>query len=147
MWAAIAAILLGVLGWLVTNFFAKPLLDFLNLRKQVHEEIVYTGNVGAMVAETPAFDKAVDALRRLGAKVQATAVTDSVILHWFLAKCGYDLHKAGRGLIGLSNTLHMQQDGSRAVQTNWVQVGLKLPRDYDDAALRAIEEQIRNPNR
>jgi hypothetical protein len=48
MWSAIASVLLGVIGWLVASFFAKPFLDFLNLRSQVHEEIIFTGNVGTM---------------------------------------------------------------------------------------------------
>jgi hypothetical protein len=28
------------------GFFEKPLLDFLNLRSQVHEEIIFTGKNG-----------------------------------------------------------------------------------------------------
>jgi hypothetical protein len=140
MLSAIASIALGVLGWLVTSFFAKPLLDFLNLRKAVHEEIIYTGNMGESVAHTPEFETAAKALRRLGAKVQATAVTDSKVLRWFLDYWEYDLIKAGRGLIGLSNDLD-KVDGSRALQTNTIQTGLKLPRDYDDEMIEAIKRR------
>ncbi len=143
MWSAIASLLLGAIGWLVTSFFAKPLLDFLDLKKRVFEEIIFTGNIGAMVANEPAFEEAVDDLRRLGAQLQATAATDSIILRLFLAKRGYDLMKAGRGLIGLSNSLHTQ-DGSRALQTNSVQVGLKLPRDYDDTMIQTIAHRMQN---
>jgi len=32
----------------VANFFAKPFLDFLTLRSQVHEEIIFTDNVMAV---------------------------------------------------------------------------------------------------
>jgi hypothetical protein len=53
----------------VTSFFAKPLVDFLSLRSQVHEEIIFTGNISPMVAGTADHLKAVESLRRLGAKV------------------------------------------------------------------------------
>ncbi|MGO9719147.1 MAG: hypothetical protein ACLPIG_11145 [Methylocella sp.] len=58
MWSAIAPVLLGAAGWLAASFFGKPLLDFLNLRGQVHEEIIFTGNIGQMVAGTSNYDKA-----------------------------------------------------------------------------------------
>ena len=53
MWSALASIPFGVAAWIVVSFFGKPLLDFLKLKSQVHEEIVFTGNVGAMVAARP----------------------------------------------------------------------------------------------
>jgi hypothetical protein len=139
MWSAIASVLLGVLGWGATSFFAKPLVDFLNLKKLVHEEITFTANIGAMVADTraEAFDNGVDALRRLGAKIQATAETDSAVLRWFLSRRGYDLTKTSHGLIGLSNSLH-SDDGSRALHTNSIQVGLKLRRSYTDDVLKGV---------
>jgi hypothetical protein len=118
--SAIVSFLLGVVGWLGASFLGKPLLDFLNLRSQVHEEIIFTANIGRMAAGT-AYDKAVDSLRRLGAKVHATNdvtawlplpwhaanaanVIASLPLRWYLSKTGYDLVKAGGGLLGLSNT-------------------------------------------
>jgi hypothetical protein len=144
MWSAIASVLLGVAGWFAASFFAKPLLDFLNLRSQVHEEIIFSGNVGTMVANTPIYEKAVDSLRRLGAKVQAVNVTASPPLDWFLSRAGYNLGKAGSSLIGLSNSL-ANPDGSRALHINFIQVGLRLPRDYDDEHLRQVVERIRHP--
>lgn len=137
MWSAIASILLGVAGWVVASFFGKPLLDFLNLKSQVHEEIFFTRNVDAMVTGTANYDKAVDSLRRLGAKVQAANVSASPPLGWFISKCGYDLVKAGGGLIGLSNSL-AAVDGSRALHINSIQEALKLPRDYTDDYLRRV---------
>jgi hypothetical protein len=50
---------------------------------------------------TPDYEKAVESLRRLGAKVQATDVTAPRLLRRFLSKGGYDLTMAGRNLIGL----------------------------------------------
>ena len=75
MCSTIASFLLGVGGaaggWIVLSFFAKPLLDFLSLRSQVHEEIIFTGNIGPMAEGTADYLKAVESQRRLGAKVQA----------------------------------------------------------------------------
>jgi hypothetical protein len=140
MWAAIASILLGVAGWIVASFFAKPLLDFLNLKSQVHEEIIFTGKIDAMVAGAK-HDKAADSLRRLGAKVQAANVSASRPLAWFLSVFGYDLPKAGGGLIALSNSL-ASTDGSRALHTNSIQAALKLPRDYTDDYLRSVVRKM-----
>lgn len=141
MWAAIASILLGVVGWFVVSFVTKPLLDFLNLKTQVHEEIVFTGNVGAMVAGTANYDKAVDSIRRLGAKVQATNVSLWLPLRWFLSIFRYDLAKAGGGLIALSNSL-ASTDGSRALHINSIQMALNLPRDYTNAYLCDVVQKM-----
>ena len=70
-----------------------------------------------MVVGSPNYDKAVDLLRRLGAKVQARNVSASPPLKWFLSVWGYDLVRAGGGLIGLSNSL-ASTDGSRALHIN-----------------------------
>jgi hypothetical protein len=37
----------------------------------MHEEVIFTENVGPMTAETPAYEKAVESRRRLGAKMHA----------------------------------------------------------------------------
>jgi hypothetical protein len=128
MCSAIVSFLLGVVGWIVTSFFGKPLLDFLKLRSQVHEEIIFTGNIGPMVEHTANYDKAFESLRRLGARMQATNVSLSslpfVPLRWFLSKQGCDLRKAGRSLIGLSNSL---VEGDCAAETSLIRAALKLP--------------------
>ena len=128
MWPAIASFSFGILGWLAISFFAKPYLDFLILRGQVHEEIIYTANVGSLAMNTPDYYKAVESLRRLAARVKAAKVSASRPLGWFLSFRGYDLEKAGTGLIGLSNSL-ATDDGSRGIHRNSVQAGLKLPVD------------------
>ena len=85
-----------------------------------------------MVEDTANHHKAVESLRRLGAKVQATNVSVSSFpfvllpLRWFLSRQGYDLVRAGRGLIGLSNSL-TKTNGSRAHHINSIQAALKLP--------------------
>lgn len=89
--------------------------------------------------QTERYDAAVEELRRLGAKIQATSVAASSALRTFLAKSGYDLQQAGGGLIALSNTLHTE-DGSKAIHKDAIQKGLRLPRDYSDERIKAIKE-------
>jgi hypothetical protein len=135
--------LFAVAGWLVASFFAKPILDFLTLRGQVHEEIVFTGNIGAMTAHhKESYDQAVGQLRRLGAKAQAMNVSATPLLRWFLFKAGYDLATVGKNLIGLSNALD-DYDG-RVIHVNRIQIALDLPRDYTDEDIRQVIERKRN---
>jgi hypothetical protein len=88
IWAAIASFLLGAVGWFVTNFFGRPFLDFLNVRSRVHEEVIFTGNIGPMVAHKPDYERAVESLRRLGAEVQATNIAAVPPLRWLFSICG-----------------------------------------------------------
>ena len=142
MWSAIASVLLGLVGWFAARFFGTPFLDFHNLRTQVHEEVIFTANLNPIAAETPRYDKAYDnaaeSLRRLGAKVQATNVTATRPLRWFLSKQGYDLVDAGKNLIGLSNSLAMPD---RAHHIDKIQAALKLPREYETDYLNELRRQ------
>jgi hypothetical protein len=149
MWSVVGSVLAtfvlgvvgGVIGWLGTSFFAKPFVAFLTLRSQVHEELVFTGNVGQMTAHREAeHARAADALRRLGAKMQAMdatlhagsckGVVAAVLwvvqapLRKFLSGVGFDLATAGRSLIGLSNAL---TDPKRSDYVDRVEAALKLP--------------------
>jgi hypothetical protein len=133
-------LLLGIWGWLATSFVAKPLLDFLNLRSLVLEEMIFTGNVNKIVEGTPTYWTAVESLRRLGAKVQATDVTALLPLRWFLSKWGYDLTTAGSNLIGLSNSLNLS---GRHLHADRIEKGLRLPRTSSDEFLDGIKEGIR----
>jgi hypothetical protein len=120
------AIVGGVVGWLLVSFLGTPFLEFRNLRKRVHEEVIFTGNIDPMVAGKPEHAKAVESLRRLGAQVQATDVAAVRPLRWFLSVRGYDLTRASRSLIGLSNSLAETHD-IRLPRTNSVLTGLRLP--------------------
>jgi hypothetical protein len=119
-------IVLGIVGWCVASFLATPFLDFMKLRGQVHEELIFTANIGAMLAGKPEHAKAMDSLRRLGAKVQATNVSAAGPLRWFFGFLGYDLVKAGRSLIALSNSLSETPD-IRSPHANSIRKGLRLP--------------------
>ncbi len=134
-WSAIGPLLLGVAAWLVTSFFAKPLLDFFNLKSSVFEELVFIANINSITEEPPT--QAEQTIRRLGAKVQATDLSASFLLRWFLRICQYDLDLAGRNLIGLSNSLGAL---GRHVHIDRIEKGLKLPRTSSDDFLKDVKE-------
>ena len=152
MWSAIGSALGWIVtalsafaGWFVASFFARPFLDFLTLRGQVHEEIVFTGNIGPMTAHyKESYDQAIGQLRRLGAKMQAMNVSATPPLRWLLFNSGYDLATAGTNLIGLSNALNDYDD--RAIHVNRIQIALKLQREYTDGDIRQVIERKRNPH-
>ncbi len=66
-------VLLGIAGWFVASFFAKPLLNFLNLRRRVHEEVIlHSANIDTMTRPVGlAYLETVMSLHSLGANVQA----------------------------------------------------------------------------
>lgn len=136
------SVLLGIAGWCVAGFFAKPLLNFLNLRRQVHEEmILHIANIDTMTRPLGlAYVETVVSLRRLGAKVHAINGSASGLLRWFLSIRGYDLPGAGRGLIELSNSLH-RGDRLVAFHRNSIRMGLKLPRDFSDEQIAGMENK------
>lgn len=142
MWSAIASILLGLIGWFAASFLGKPFIDFQNLRAQVNEEVIFTANLDPIAAGTQRYDKvydsAVESLRRLGAKMQATNATATSPLRWFLSQQGYDLVGAGTNLIGLSNSLAKPD---RANHIDKIQAALKLPREYEADYLSELRRQ------
>jgi hypothetical protein len=142
MLGTIATFLLGGLGWFVTSFFAKPYLDFRNLRSQVHEEIVFTANVAPIGVENPRYREVADSLRRLGAKVLTTNETESRLLRWYLSRTGYDLASAGGGLIGLANALVDPHPAHRVINTDLIQVGLRLKRTSTPEYLSLMKDEI-----
>jgi hypothetical protein len=126
-----------VTGWLVTSFFAKPLLDFLNLRSQVLEELIFTANIDDETM--PLYGTARDSLRRLGAKVLATNSTASWLLRRFLSKWGYELAGTGGNLIGLSNSLNLP---GRSLHIDRIEKGLRLPSTYIPEFLDMVRNEI-----
>jgi hypothetical protein len=156
-WPVLATLALGGAGWFVASFFAKPLLDFLTLRSQVHEEILFTANVGPITAHRTAdHERAADSLRRLGARMKAmdASVRTPLAQAWllslaqaplrcFLSSLGFDLATAGDGLIGLSNALTAV---GRPLHVDKIEVALKLPRSSTDDYLQDVREQMREPH-
>jgi hypothetical protein len=150
MWSNITAVVttfgLGAAGWVVTNLLTKPLLAFWALCRSVQEEIIYVANISTPEKGNDRFERAVESLRRLGAQISAAQTSTHPILKLFLEYRGYDLGMASRGLIGLSNSLHLK-DGTKAIHRDLIQKGLKLPRDYTDSDIREIQLAIKREPR
>jgi hypothetical protein len=145
----ILTIIFGIAGWFVASFLGKPFLDFLALRGQVHEEMVFTANIGPMMGhDKEAYDKAVESLRRLGAKMQAMNVSATNQLRWFFNYCELDLATAGGNLIGLSNALSPLETSydDRVPHINKIQIALRLPRTYTDDDVKQARERKLNSN-
>lgn len=117
-------IILGVLGaitaWVELEFAGKPFRAFFELKKDGLEVLILYGNVGArgvylhddhlqavdprIVAKEIRLQEAEAAFRRCGSKLQAFANTETLAVI-ALRLLGYQPLDAGRGFIGLSNTI------------------------------------------
>jgi hypothetical protein len=155
MWSEIGAVLGtavlgfagGVASWFATSFLGKSFLDFLALRGKVHEEMIFTGNIGPMVAhDKERCDEAADSLRRLGARrMRKLNVSAMWPLRWFFSFRKYDLATAGDNLIGLSNALTTNYD-DRVPHITRIEIALKLTRTYTDDDVRNARERKLKPN-
>ena len=65
----------GVTGWLVKSFVARPILEFYKLRASVHEELIFTANVLPLAMNEAKYDQANENLRRLATKLSAFIVS------------------------------------------------------------------------
>src|SRR6266700_2373491 len=92
----------GLVGWFATDFLARPIRQFFQLRGERCEAMVMFGNVRA--GDLKRLKEARDAFRELGARMLAFAHTEW-LGNWLIARLRYDPIKAGRSLIGVSNTI------------------------------------------
>ncbi|HEX4301921.1 MAG TPA: hypothetical protein VHZ78_03965 [Rhizomicrobium sp.] len=118
-------VVVAVVTWIATNFFADPILRFNRTRAAIYASIYYTGNVGgpANVEEVRA---ATDELRRLSATLRSLWHTSPrVIKFYFSTMRGYNLVDAAAGLIGVSNNLN-SNDGTRGKFRRSIILSLKL---------------------
>ena len=112
----------GVVGWMISEFLAKPFRREIDLVAEARTSVLVYANVQAR-AKVPVdrddgyavhveltdeaearLRKAEEVLRELGAKMQAFAGTDRVAAS-VLRALGTDLRSAGIALIGLSNSI------------------------------------------
>lgn len=127
VWASIGAFLLGVGGWLVTNFVASPFRKFFDLRGEVIQKTIVYSNVRAVHKEFPdgsvepvedvsdddinRLQEAENVFRDLAARMRAFALNEPWAL-WFV-EWRYDPWKASKTLFGVSNNLR-KYGGPRA---------------------------------
>jgi hypothetical protein len=136
----VAAIGAG-LGWAATEFLARPIRRFYDLRAEIIQKMAQYDNVRASFKQTqtgdveetmPPLNPEELALLREGQAVmrdlaaRMRAFTYNEILARFLLALRYDPHKASLGLFGYSNT--MDSYGSdRASKLKMIEEALRLP--------------------
>jgi len=109
----------GVCGWFFTDFIAKPLLRFSDLRREVTRCLVVYGNVGGRTAvdkagkqktlklsaeEDARLVEAQKSFRDLSAKMYGFANVDA-FANRIVAKLGYDADQIAAALMGFSNEI------------------------------------------
>ena len=134
----------GVLAWIVTNFFAEPLLEFRKLRKAVHESLFFNANVGS-ISKGESIDVASVDLRRYAAALNAFWVTAPNVVKAYLARCGYNVEGASSNLVGFSNSIHLEE-GTRAIHRYRIEKGLRLPLSYTDEEIQDVIAENRRRN-
>ncbi|MBP1064874.1 hypothetical protein JOE51_006341 [Bradyrhizobium japonicum] len=138
----------GFVGWMLTEFMAKPFRKALDLAAEAKTLLIVYGNVQARyMGSATSLDapltqqqipegaekrlsEAEGKLRELGARFQAFAATDTAA-SWMLRCLGIDLHEAGLAFIGLSNSIGIYGKQRADAQTRADQA-LRLRRSKDE---------------
>jgi hypothetical protein len=133
LWSIGFGLLAGVIGWMISEFLAKPFRRGIDLVAEARTSILIYANVSArarmphdrndgyvahveLTEEAEArLRKAEEAFRELGARMQAFAGTDRAAA-FILRALGTNLRSAGIALIGLSNSIGMYGQQRHDVQ-------------------------------
>jgi hypothetical protein len=126
--SAVAAVVLGAMGWVILEFIGRPIRQFLDLRREIRRQIIFLENIDSMDLDptqisheslkehTQKLNQAATIFRDLGSQVIAFDQTE-----WFAARAvrlvGLRPIQAGRGLIGLAKCLEdeMEAEAYRTV--------------------------------
>jgi len=120
-----AGFLGGAVAWFATNYWGKPISQFLELRLQAQQMILFHANVGPHLADAARVPRASEDLRRIAAQIGGITATSSPLILRLLRHRGYDLPGATEHLIGLSNTLMAY--GAKPSHREMAQRALRLP--------------------
>jgi hypothetical protein len=143
--STVAVAIWGAFGaaftWMLLEFVAKPFRAFFEIKKDCLEVLTLYGNVGArgvylhddhlqpidprIVAKEKRLQEAELAFRKCGSKLQAFANTETFAVI-ALRRLGYQPLEAGRGFVGLSNTIG-EHGQARNTNRNLIERSLKAP--------------------
>jgi hypothetical protein len=98
----ISGVIGGIASWFATDFIFRPVRQFFQLRGEICQAMVMFDNVRP--GDLTKLEEARDAFRLLGARMLAFAHTEW-LGSWLIVGLRYDPTKAGRSLIGVSNTI------------------------------------------
>ena len=147
--------ILGVtVGWFVLNFLGKPFLEFLTLRKEIQEDLIYLSNVYPPSQQTfhegteedyqnevTKFRDARDKMRQLGSRMISFSTFLTKPLPYILQRwMGYDLDVAARNLLGLSTEFETIDITIRRYR---IEVALRLPHSEEKMARLLIAQRTR----
>jgi hypothetical protein len=121
----VASVALGALGWIATNFVARPILRAYELRERVWEELLVSANVSVFDGDD--YARGVENLRRCAAQASAFDVAWPVVLRWVLHTLRLDLREATTALLGLSNTFGVTGSGDALLYRRQAGKALRLP--------------------
>jgi hypothetical protein len=143
MFEVLVTALIGFFGWITAYFCGKPILRLISLREDIHVALIRHANVLPNIPEgqpiheiwKPEHERAVNDLRSLAA--QLTAVQES----WWTARTfayirGYNIEKAAKSLIGLSNSTG---DGA-TICDHRVRRALRIPTELSDGEFAQMLE-------
>jgi hypothetical protein len=131
----------GVLAWLAIEWVGKPIAAFLALRGSVIEELHFYATVDE---ESPPEirEEARNRLRRLSRKMYELNEDSNMSLHLYFSWRQTDFRLAAEGLVGASNCLPAQRDGSMALMQDMVERGMGLRRTHSDRDIRDIRARL-----
>lgn len=139
VFVAIIGLVAAAVGWIATEFFARPIRNFFTLRTEIRHEMLRLENVGAPHPDWtyPKFtEEAIEKLNQPSKEAQAIFRTLGTKLKAFdetewpantgVRILGFDPIAAAGGLIGLSNC-YGTYGRERASHRETVRRGLRLP--------------------
>ena len=137
LWSLLWAVTGGIVVWYGSNFIAEPISRFLRMREQIRSRMLYYENVVSGILgwhpDSLHLHAAESEFRELATDLRGFSDTRPYVTA-MLQCVGYDLTRASRALIGLSNAL-AGGDGSKAkLSRTQVKRALKFPlADLSDA--------------
>jgi hypothetical protein len=111
----------GVVSWFVTEFIAHPFRRFFQMKSEIYQCVLFYGNVHAPIDERgkpsekftdddkTRLREAQSKLRQLAMEMQSFAATEYFAARLVVA-LGYHPMKAGRSLVGYSNSIAVYGD-------------------------------------
>lgn len=144
-------LLLGCLGWFATQYFANPIVRFVEIKRKAHQLLFYTANVFGR--DDPRLANAVDDLRKVAAQISAFEATIPAWLRLLFYRRGYNLREAVGGFTGLSNSLAAGPSDSTApeaarmyeekrLQRYQIENALKLPLTEDPKRIEVLKRRL-----
>jgi hypothetical protein len=123
-----ASAVAATIAWIVTNFFAEPLLSFYKRRRAIHESLLYSANVSHDVSSKEDYLAVYAKLRRHAAAINALEETAPALIKYWLHIRKFNLKVAGTALIGLGNSLS-SDDGVRGKFRRQLQKALRFSQE------------------